>query len=392
LAALLTGACGRPDAARDASTADAPDTFMLYDSAGITLAVTAPTAALEQWRIGRTPEFRIGASDGPPEALLYRVREPVQLAAGGIALLNAGTNEVRVYDGRGRFVRAAGRTGAGPGEYRLPLMLHPLPGDSLAVYDYMARRITILDAELNVGRTVTPVAVQGARGMVGHDAIIAAAPAAPPRDREGLHPTPMVVLRVEPASGRQDTVVVAGGRQEYQWLAGERVLSTPVPFTTHAQLAVAGDRVYVADGTSPGYHIYDAAGRLLRVVRLAVEPVPVTQQEFDAALRRIGDAAEPPLRARARDVAGRLPRPAVRPFFDAISVSDDGAVWLRHFEPQPDAEYRTWSVFDEQGRRIAEFAAPAALRIRIVGRDHVIVHLEDELGIEYVQRYRIVRS
>ena len=60
----------------------------------------------------------------------------------------------RVYDSRGRFTRAIGRTGRGPGEYNAVDDLVWLPGDSVLVVDGINRRATVITSDGRVQRTI----------------------------------------------------------------------------------------------------------------------------------------------------------------------------------------------------------------------------------------------
>ncbi len=54
-----------------------------------------------------------------------------------------------VFDSTFRFRRQLGRSGAGPGEFRLPTQVIPKGRDSLAVFDWALRRLTLYGADLN---------------------------------------------------------------------------------------------------------------------------------------------------------------------------------------------------------------------------------------------------
>jgi hypothetical protein len=67
-----------------------------------------------------------------------------RLDDGRLAVMNAGSNELRIYDESGAFVSAHGREGEGPGEFRGATRLN-LIGDTLAVYDARLHRLSLHD-------------------------------------------------------------------------------------------------------------------------------------------------------------------------------------------------------------------------------------------------------
>jgi len=70
----------------------------------------------------------------------------------------AAPNQVFVYDNAGRFLRAFGRAGQGPGEFRLVRSLRVGRGDTLYVFDNGVPRISVFDGTHNFVRATPAVA------------------------------------------------------------------------------------------------------------------------------------------------------------------------------------------------------------------------------------------
>lgn len=117
-----------------------------------TLAVPTVVAALSE-----DPVVDIGLADGDPVYLLHLALSSVRLQDGRIIVLNAGSHELRFYDGEGRHVGSTGGKGDGPGEFRRPARIHLTHPDTLVVFDPGADRESVFDAH---GRFVraTPAA------------------------------------------------------------------------------------------------------------------------------------------------------------------------------------------------------------------------------------------
>lgn len=94
----------------------------------------------ETWTLSSEPVTRIGAIEGDERMLLHRAGSSLVLPDGRVAVLNAGSHQLRVYDATGRFLAAAGRQGIGPGEWRRPAAVLLLEPDTLLVYDASLRR------------------------------------------------------------------------------------------------------------------------------------------------------------------------------------------------------------------------------------------------------------
>jgi hypothetical protein len=83
--------------------------------------------------------------------------------------------------------------------------------------------------------------------------------------------------------------------------------------------------------------------------------------------------------------------PARQPAWNALAVDARGNVWVRNYTfdgRQPS----TWSVFDPEGVWLGEVGMPASFDARTIGADWVLgVHV-DEDGVEYVERYGILKN
>ena len=70
-----------------------------------------------RWAISAEPTLEIGVESGAPEYMLAGVRAAISLDDGRIALANAGTYEVRLYQPDGIHSSSFGRQGQGPAEF-----------------------------------------------------------------------------------------------------------------------------------------------------------------------------------------------------------------------------------------------------------------------------------
>jgi hypothetical protein len=98
------------------------------------------------------PTLRIGAVEGVPEEEWTQPMAGARLSDGSLAILEQRPAEIRVFDARGSFLRRIGRPGDGPGELAAPSRLAVLPGDTLAVWDPGAARISWFSPEGTLAR------------------------------------------------------------------------------------------------------------------------------------------------------------------------------------------------------------------------------------------------
>ena len=113
----------------------------------LAIAAASPPASaaqeLPRWTLSAEPVVQIGVVEGDPRYQLFDAVSSALLDDGRIAVLNAGSHELRFYGADGRFLAAVGRKGGGPGEFAAPGRLYRVGRDSLMIYDRGNTRFSI---------------------------------------------------------------------------------------------------------------------------------------------------------------------------------------------------------------------------------------------------------
>ncbi len=397
--AVVGCGAGAPDAAPDATT---------RDSVGITIVESAgPTwTDATGWRLSAEPTVAIGVIEGEAAYELFRVVGAAQLSDGRIVVAVGGAHEVRFFDAEGRHLASVGREGSGPGEFTGMGMLLRLPGDSLLVYDFMQRRVSIVapNAEhvrdrnlLTGGQPVLPVVI----GYLGADAYLArisSRPFGPPTDLPlGEMRDSIILLRITDNGAAWDTVLTVPGQilhvQNVEF--GGRSVRLPMPphYGPTTAIGVVDDRITVGHATSYEVKEYGLDGTLQRILRTQQARLPVTPADVDSALARlraqIGEANLP-----SGFVDAQMSRPVAdsMPAYTSNFTHDpDGNLWIGEFR-RPGDDVPRWSVFDRDGQLLGVVSGPAGFRLADVGRDYVLGVVEDDLEVERVVRYALIKS
>lgn len=370
------------------------------DSAGVTIVESREPAwpAETGWRLTPAPELEIGVTDGAPEYQFQEIAAIVRLSGGRLAVADGGASEVRVYDAAGGLVRAAGRPGDGPGEYRRINAMGALPGDSLWVYDFGTRRFTVLGPALLVARTV---ALSAELANVGAVAALAdggflvreywsSRPADPLA--LGLRRDAAALARLDRAGNVRDTVLLAPGREVVISSEGGRaVMTTPVAAraASVAWRRAAGE-IVVGDQAAFAIAVYGPDGALRRILRRVGVDLQLSDDVVARAIEaRLADlpAAQRPAR---RIELEALPRPATRPAYGDLLVDDGGRIWAAHWAPA--GEPPAWTVFDADGRLLGDVPMPPGFTPRWIGGELVAGVQRDELGVQRVRVHRIQRD
>jgi hypothetical protein len=94
--------------------------------------------------------------------------------------------------------------------------------------------------------------------------------------------------------------------------------------------------------------------------------------------------------------------PSHKPLFDRILADDEGGVWVRDFPAQsfglfdarladPGWPRQTWNIFDPDGVWLGELSLPERFDLHAVARGRLFGVARDELDVETVQVFRVVR-
>jgi len=393
---LLLAACAPPGA-------ESPG-FAVYDSAGVTIAHNGREPGDDrEWRVSAEPLLTIGVVHGDEPYQLWDVRAAVRLRNGGMVIANAGTRELRYYDGRGRFVASAGREGGGPGEFRALTWLFQYRGDSVIAFDLGSRQLSVFGPNGGFGRTVTlsqppdeaatvlprGAALDGALFGVSADPIV---PSDPPR----VHRPLQRLYRFNAGGGEPVLIGRFPGALRYQ---GRGTALGLVSFTGRSLYDVRDNWLFVVMTDTFAIQVRSLDGILRRLVRFAWQPIPVTDEhialERRQQLEEWGDryARLPPqMMEGKRTLMEVMPFPSSFPAIDTIALGGGGAFWVRRYVPigSPKTPER-WMVFDVTGYFSGAVELPAGLTLLDFGSDYLIGVMRDDLGVESVRLYSIER-
>lgn len=371
------------------------------DSAGIRIVENERPAWRkgQGWSVVPEPVLELGVAEGDPRYQFGAVGDAVRLGDGTLVVSDVQANELRAYDARGRYLRTLGRQGSGPGEFNGIVSAFLLPGDSIAVYDGLAGRLTVFAPGGALARTANLAPLDGRLppkplGAFG-DGSLVVAPAFNPRFTASPRPSrdTMPLARYS-AQGAQtaslghilgeETVTIVGGSGENRFAS-----RGPVPFGRGTHVAVAGTRLLIADAARYELAEHGADGRLVRLVRRAAQPEPVTDVDRAAwAEQRQGSAGDR-FRQMREGLAAATPFPEHKSWFAGVRLDAEGNAWVqRHAAPGAGTP---WDVFDAEGRLLGTVTVPAGLRVTQIGADFVVGVWTDELDVPHVRVHRLHR-
>lgn len=400
-ATLVSLGCGA-DSAPDGDAGE-----IRLDSAGIEVVSVAsrPAEAPVFSRIDPEPRLRLGSPTGPPEEEFGSVRDVIGLRAGGLAVLDRLSAEVRLFDSAGSFVSSLGSRGDGPGEFQAPVAIAELAGDTLAVFDPRPRRVTRFGPDGSLGRVTTlsdeEAFMADARFLVDGRLV---AQSHFTSDGSGVPPMgsivlvrDTVVLTLFDQDGRvSDTLDIVPGGEDVvsieQAGGGISVLKRPPAFARTNLFALGRDGLWSAPNDRFELRLREVpTGRLLRVIRAPGLEEEASQATADAITQRaLAEAETPRQRSWLQSWAELSPVPETEPSYDLMQVDGGGRVWVRSWSPEGDAG--RWWVFHPDGALLGSVDFPPGTRITSIRCGAAAGVEQDDLGVDYVVRYTVPES
>ena len=378
------------------------------DSAGIRIVTSAaPVWSTEQaLRIDPAPRLVIGTQDGVSYQL-SGVAGAARLSDGRIVIADGGSAQLRFFDARGTFIKAAGGRGTGPGEFRNMDDLIRLRGDTLAVVD--RAKVTYFDgtgkplfqgnhALSAEDRQSGRMGLRVALGAFADGSAIVGTfgnPAPRPGVARWIENFPVTLVDRRNATIRSlgelpMSSVAMDGRPRPPW------------FAAPLSVAHADDNFFIGLGTEYSIRVYGRDGRLVRIIRRAWTPVRVTSRDIDTYviewgkrwIKSTGADAERE-RADLRDD----PYEEVVPAYSEFLADRTGRLWVRaaNLADAPRAgQLNTaplvpsiWSVFDRDGRWLGDVTLPAHFQPHDIGADYILGVARDEDGVQTVVQFAL---
>ena len=392
-AASLAGACSSADLARGTSIA--------RDSAGVRIIEnSAPVSSTAPFTIDTAPLIDLGGAAGGPSQEFSGFVFPVRLSDGRLIIANGGSQELRTFDSTGRPLKPIGRGGDGPGEFRSLGWLRAGAGDTLRTYDWNTRLVSVFSPDGAFRRSfrMTPPAAALSLRPVGilEDGrlIFQTQSRMGVNARAGVHRDTVMVLVFNANGEVTDSVGRYLGSEVWVEREENSVSLSPLPFGKDMMAVAHRSSVFVGTGDRAQVDVRTSDGRLLRIIRWPVEPVPITPAVIDAYITyTMRDWTPESESDRARYIASvkAAPIPKTKPAFGDLLVSSDGWLWVRNYnEPDYDAP-PTFEVFDADGVWQGAVQMPAWFSPTHITTDFVLGIWRDDDHVQHVRMYRLTR-
>ena len=362
--------------------------------------------------------YRVGSVSGEDWEQFGRVRKVAFDDAGQLYIFDTQADRITVVGPDGEFLRAFGRSGEGPGEFRSMSSFTVMREGRVVVGDRGHRAFLIFDPNGGFERRVGLAARNDAVGFTeimpdpGGGAVFtvveaeAAAYILPGSDSE---PTPLRASRrmerlvLSSEAVRRETV--AEGWVPEGWQRTTAGMPEHRYFSPRMLAGVLPDgSVAFSDSSAYAIRIARSGMGVWRILRRPLEPIPVTNRVIEAekqrrlmrlAQRSEGDLSRTFVNGQrvSPQESRRLYREMIENlvFFDEVSIVRglatgwDGEIWVQRHGDEPDDDLGPIDVITMDGRYVGTHAAGAIEMPAAFGPDGLMAFIErDEFDVESV--------
>ena len=327
-------------------------------------------------------------------------REPFSLVRGIAELSNgrvlvADQREMSVYaaDFRtGQRRRIGTGEGAGPHEYKAPVGLFHLRGDTVAIYDLQNNRFQLVSRDSIVGTR-----------LLGSGGVISLVPRAV--DRTGTYYWDKVsAVRFEKRTNPNASAaaILKLGQDGKEISIGTLNIpggSNPGPFSDWDSWDVAPDGWVAIVRNQSEYRVdwIDPRGAAVRGPLVAEKRTEITradrqtfEKQVESGERRVSQGllqqqgSAPPPRPKTPEL------PEFFPYAVKVWSSSAGHAWVQRQLPLADKAL-VLDVFDRAGKRVAQYQVPGDRKLIGFGASSVYVLRTDDDGLQWLERYAYPR-
>ena len=381
--------------------------FALCIAAGVALPASSPATA-------QTVTTLTTADASFPESF-SSVRGLRELPDGRVLIADGFGQALVIVDMEAGTADTVGRVGGGPSEYRLPDRLFELPGDSLLLVDLGNGRLTVLDPDLEFGRTYPIMSASGegfgsttlrlprgvdGRGRIYYQQTAGIRPGSPVPDSAA-------VVRWDPANDAVDTIAVVKVEERKLETVADGMRLAQTPLSPQDGWAVGRDG-RIALVRSSDYHVewMDRDRIVVRGPANPYEPVRIGMAEKEAwvdgrtrdglsvAIDIGGGGARQATFSRGSTSGPRFgvdeyTWPDRMQAFDAggVYITPNGMLWVQ--QSAKTGADATFDVFDGEGRITRRVTLPAGREVVGFGPGVVYTVAADEFDLMWLERFRV---
>jgi hypothetical protein len=304
---------------------------------GVTYVHNPATPLHPEKTVNFEEDFTFSDKDETGEIRLFKPGRYVVDAQGYVYIEDASDTSIKVFDAQGRYVRAIGRKGSGPGEFGRISDLVLLPDGRLLVTDFETRRTSFFSPAGEFLRSFQWKKFFGQVHLAADSSYTVEETVTTEETRE---------LWVKTIDFEGEELVAFGKFKypEFKMLRqGNTTFGTSIPYSPRS--VFIGDQLrqllYHCLNDEYLVEVYDGGGRLVRKIDRPYQPPAITSEDIEEFLGRFKDKPDSPFARLIKE----MELPKVKTVTDRMIVDSAGNLWVKTNEERKEGE-KTFTAFD----------------------------------------------
>ena len=314
----------------------------------------------------------LGDSDDPDKSFSGLLTFAVD-SDGKIYVLDIKEAKIKVFDSSGKFLKAFGKKGQGPGELGMPSGIQITPENELMIEDSTNRRLAFFTRE---GKFIRNISTAGRLGLIR-----------------------LVVDQKGNLFGQEMSLV--NNKMFFELKKFDRELKPlftldkvefPLPIPGSGVKVNLMDMMMIYQFDSKGnlvygrnkeyeFKVYNPEGKLILIIKKEHSPIKITEKDKEEILNRIPSAAS------GVSIKDMFEFPKYFPPYQNFVLDEQGRLFVRSWIKGKNEKDYVIHVFDSEGRFISQFTT--GLDIRLIKDQKMYGIEENDLGYYLLKRYSL---
>ena len=330
-------------------------------------------------------DLSIGGEDAEGDVILFSPQFYLADGTGRIWIGERQDQSFKVFDSDGNFLKTVGAKGDGPGEFQSLAYCGFTPDGRLVVSDFQARRTSLFDGEGNFLSDFKWRNMLSRLHLIKENSFVSDELIYEDRADE-----PRLYIRELDYEGKElRTYGEFTMPRPKSVRVGNVVMGMSIPQSPASVFAGDGQRewLYHCLNSSYSIEVFDADGKLFRVISRPYVLQPFTSEEKDEFRRRYDSSPNPEFQKLVRD----MELPSFKTVTDRMLVDDQGNLWVVTKETRHNSGkiQTAVDVFNSEGRYEARIWLDFLPGLYKSGKIYRLYE-DEETGYRTLKRYRVI--
>ena len=332
----------------------------------------------------------IGGENEEGEVYVYRFYRFFVSPSGEIYIPDHDDKAIKVFGKDGKFIKAIGREGQGPGEFQYVNDIGWLPDGMMLVMDNRSRRTSVFTQDGSYVQTMQWKSFSGiySKILLAEEQGYFTEKIKFGQGNKDTQYSDLVRFNLTDGADREILTDLICSEQFRVQMGGGRIFGAEMPQASHAYFAEDSERGMLFSMQNDQYliFVYDKTGQLLRKIDREYEALPFTKSDKDEFYKRF----DHPNAQDALKEIKKLALPRMKKISQKILIDDLGNLWIKTQEQREDNDkiFFAYDIFDTTGYFDARVWSDLEPDYFVNGKMYRLEYYKD--GTTVIKRYDVI--